>query len=123
MQHMSAEEYKKMQSKRETSEKKYKNIKAKVDGILFDSQKEANRYCELKLLLRAGQIQNLLRQVKFKLISKSSTERAVNYIADFVYMQDGQTIVEDVKGIKTQTYIIKRKLMKERYPEVVFRET
>lgn len=87
---MSAEEYQKYVSKQEGSKKKskYNALKTTVDGILFDSQKEANRYCELKLLLRANKIQNLLRQVKFKLIPKSSTERAVNYIADFVYTEN-----------------------------------
>jgi len=78
---------------------KYNNIKTEIDGIKFDSTKEANRYCELKLLLRAGKITNLCRQVRFLLIPGSIKERPMYYVADFVYDEDGQTIVEDVKRI------------------------
>lgn len=86
------------------------------DGITFDSRKEANRYRELVLLERAGRIQNLQCQVKFELIPSQRVdgrvvERAVQYVADFVYTQDGKTVVEDTKGFKTKDYIIKRKLM------------
>jgi len=78
---------------------KYNNIKTEIDGIKFDSTKEANRYCELKLLLRAGKIANLRRQVRFLLIPGSIKERPMYYVADFVYDEEGQTIVEDVKRI------------------------
>jgi Fe2+ transport system protein B len=90
------------------------------DGIIHDSQREANRWIELKLLERAGQIKNLNRQVKFILIPKQVEyigkkvkvlEREVSYIADFVYQENGQTVVEDTKGMRTRDYIIKRKLM------------
>lgn len=94
---------------------KYGNKKVTVDGIEFDSKKEARRYSELKLLERAGEIQDLQLQVKFELIPKQKGERACNYIADFVYTENGQTVVEDTKGFKTPEYIIKRKLMLERY--------
>ena len=112
---------------------KYYNQKTYTsDGIKHDSQKEAQRWCELKLLQRAGKISNLQRQVEFELIpnqyetierySKSGKklkdetkliERKVSYIADFVYEEDGKTVVEDVKSVATQTekFIIKRKLM------------
>ena len=91
---------------------KYGNIKTTTsDGITHDSIKEANRWCELKLLERAGKIQHLQRQVKYALIPKQEGERAVEYIADFVYHEDGKLVVEDVKGKKTKDYIIKRKLM------------
>ena len=90
---------------------KYRNRKTVYDGITFDSQREANRYAELKLLERAGEISDLKLQVPFELIPKQPGERAVKYIADFVYTEDGQTVVEDVKGKKTRDYIIKRKLM------------
>ena len=91
---------------------KYHNRKVITsDGIEHDSQREANRWCELKLLERAGQIQDLQRQVKFELIPKQQGERAVNYIADFVYTENGKKVVEDTKGMKTKDYIIKRKLM------------
>jgi hypothetical protein len=93
---------------------KYGNIKTTTsDGITHDSIKEANRWCELKLLERAGKIYDLKRQVKFELIPKQEGERAVYYIADFVYhnAEDGKKVVEDTKGKKTEKYIIKRKLM------------
>lgn len=91
---------------------KYHNRKVITsDGIEHDSQREANRWCELKLLERAGQIQDLQRQVKFELIPKQQGERAVNYIADFTYTENGKKVVEDTKGMKTKDYIIKRKLM------------
>lgn len=95
---------------------KYGNRKIIRDGIEFDSIKECQRYCELKLMQRAGVISDLQMQVSFELIPSQRidgkvVERAVNYIADFVYQQDGQTVVEDTKGYKTPEYIIKRKLM------------
>ena len=95
---------------------KYGNRKVIHDGIEFDSVKEAHRYCELKLMQRAGVISDLQMQVSFELIPSQRmdgkvVERAVNYIADFVYKQDGLTVVEDTKGYKTPEYIIKRKLM------------
>lgn len=96
---------------------KYHSKKVNIDGITFDSKKEANRYCELKLLERAGEISGLALQVKFELIPAQKrdgkvVERACNYMADFVYRnKDGELIVEDTKGFRTPDYIIKRKLM------------
>ena len=99
---------------------KYGNRKVIVDGIPFDSQREANRYFELSLLQRAGAIRNLERQVKFELIPTQRidgkvVEKACTYIADFVYEQrSGDTwekVVEDAKGYRTEKYLIKRKLM------------
>ena len=95
---------------------KYHSRKVTIDGITFDSRKEARRYSELLLLERAGAIQNLQRQVKFELIppqriGRRVVERACSYIADFVYEENDQKIVEDTKGVKTKDYIIKRKLM------------
>lgn len=94
---------------------KYKNRKTTADGILFDSAKEAGRYQELKLLERAGMIHDLRRQVKFELIPKCGKELPCCYIADFVYTEGGRTVIEDVKGVRTKEYIIKRKLMNWRY--------
>ena len=97
---------------------KYGNKKTQTsDGIVHDSQKEAKRWAELSIMQRAGYIQDLQRQVKFELIPKQDGERACYYIADFVYKDSvlGQTIVEDVKGMKTDVYKIKRKLMQYRY--------
>ena len=114
---------------------KYKAKKASVDGIEFDSRKEANRYCELKLLQRAGKIQNLELQKAIELIPvqrEADTigkrggiikgkviEKAVFYRADFVYTENGETVVEDVKGYKGggayAVFTIKRKLLLYKY--------
>ena len=91
---------------------KYGNVKTvTTDGIKHDSIKEANRWCELKLLERAGVIQDLQRQVKYELIPKQEGERAVYYIADFVYTENGKKVVEDVKGMRTKEYKLKKKMM------------
>ena len=106
---------------------KYYSKKVTRNGITYDSVKEYKRHCELLLLERAGVIQDLQRQVEFELIPaqrepdrvgvrggkiKGKTiEQAVRYIADYVYTENGQKVVEDVKGVKTKDYIIKRKLM------------
>lgn len=103
---------------------KYKNIKTTVDGIEFDSKKEAVRYMELKVLEKAGEIKDLKLQVPFELIPKQADERAVKYLADFVYFDNSKQrkVVEDAKGIRTTTYVIKRKLFKLKYPEYLFVE-
>ena len=100
--------------RKEVGMNKYGAKKITVDGITFDSKKEANRYCELRLLEKAGYIENLQRQVRYTLIPKQEGERACEYVADFVYIENGKTVVEDVKSKATRTdaYIIKRKLMK-----------
>lgn len=95
---------------------KYHSKKVVVDGIEFDSKKEARRFRELVLLEKAGRITDIQRQVKFELIPSQKVdgkvvERACTYIADFVYLENGQKVVEDTKGFKTKDYIIKRKLM------------
>lgn len=82
------------------------------DGQKFDSQKEYHRWCELKLLERAGKINRLQRQVRFELIPKQVGETACHYVADFVYYDDlWNLVVEDAKGYKTDVYKIKKKLM------------
>ena len=95
---------------------KYHAKKTELDGITFDSRKEADRYAELKLLERSGAIHNLRRQVRYELIPAQkkdgkTVERACHYIADFVYEDNGKTVVEDVKGYRTKEYVLKRKLM------------
>lgn len=96
---------------------KYHNRKVEINGIIFDSVKEAKRYAELRLMERAGLISDLQRQVPFSLIpnlkddSGKVIERAVKYIADFCYIQDGVAVVEDVKGLRTREYVLKRKMM------------
>ena len=101
---------------------KYRNQKTPLYGIPFDSKKEAWRYAELLDKYNRGEISDLRLQVPFELIPKQKGERTVVYIADFVYVMDGKTVVEDVKGCKTKDYVIKRKLFKLRYPEFVFCE-
>lgn len=95
---------------------KYHNRKVTRDGETFDSVKEYRRFCELRLLERAGAVTDLRRQVKFELIPAQRidgkvAERACSYVADFVYMENGQQVVEDTKGMRTQEYRLKRKLM------------
>jgi len=93
---------------------KYRAIKTTIDGITFDSKKEAIRYQELKLLERCNKITDLKRQVPFVLIPKNTNGSAVKYIADFTYKRkSGIEVVEDVKGVKTPVYRLKKRLMKE----------
>lgn len=96
---------------------KYHNQKVVVDGIKFDSKKEAKRYQELRLLRRTGEINNLRLQAPYVLIDKSKYGRAIKYIADFVYYDNGlkKEIVEDTKGYRTDVYKLKKRLMAERY--------
>jgi hypothetical protein len=109
---------------------KYHNKKTVVNGIEFDSKKEARRFQELWLMQRAGQITGLELQKEYVLIpaqyqfyarygkkgqrlkdGKKCIEKAVTYRADFVYVENGETVVEDAKGMRTKEYIIKRKMM------------
>lgn len=92
---------------------KYGAVKTKVDGIVFDSKKESNRYAELKVLEQAGVITNLRLQVPFELMPKSKYGMAIRYYADFVYYENNKLIVEDAKGMRTPMYKIKKRLMAE----------
>ena len=114
---------------------KFGNRKLTVDGMTFDSKHEYRRWCELKLLVKAGEIHDLQRQVKFELIpaqyeryerisqktgkrladGQRCVEKAVCYIADFVYREGDRMVVEDAKGVRTPEYILKRKLMLARH--------
>lgn len=112
------------------------NTKLAVNGEMFDSKREYRRWCELKILERAGKISDLQRQVVYELIPRQTEayprygkngqrlkdgervlELPVRYIADFQYVQDGKTIVEDAKGYRNTNsavyakFVIKRKLM------------
>ena len=104
---------------------KYYNKKVIIDGIRFDSQKEGNRYKELKLLERAGEISNLELQPKFVLQEgfkkNGKTYRKIEYIADFMYEEKGQVVVEDSKGIETDVFKLKHKLFEYKYPELELR--
>lgn len=96
---------------------KYKNEKTTVNGIQFDSRKEAERYQQLMLLLKSGKITQLKLQHSFTLQGSFTTPdgekiRAITYIADFTYYDEqGNFTIEDVKGYKTRTYKDKYKLM------------
>lgn len=94
---------------------KYGSVKKSVNGIVFDSKRESNRYQELMVLEQAGEIKNLRLQVPFELIPKSKYGMPIRYIADFVYYENEQLIVEDAKGVRTPVYKIKRRLMAEVY--------
>lgn len=104
---------------------KYRNRKTCIEGEVFDSVKESQRWMELRLLQAAGEITNLDRQVKYTLIPAQKrnghVERPVIYVADFQYEENGEIIVEDVKSdaTKTHAYIIKRKLMLWQYGIIV----
>jgi hypothetical protein len=95
---------------------KYNNVKVEIDGIKFDSKREAKRYSELRLLANGQEITNLQLQVPFELIPAQKgglrKELPMKYIADFVYYENGKRVIEDTKGVKTKDYVIKRKLMK-----------
>lgn len=98
---------------------KYRNRKVEYDGHKFDSEFERDRYAELKLLERAGDISDLKLQPVFELIPPikedgKTVQRAVRYRADFSYLRNGELIVEDTKSEAsvTSTYILKKKLMR-----------
>ena len=85
-----------------------------VDGIRFASKAEARRYQELKMLEKAGKISLLALQPKYPIVIKGKT--VTTYIADFVYLDhEGDPIVEDVKGMKTPVYRLKKKMVEAQY--------
>ena len=91
--------------------RKYRNVKTEVDGITFDSRAEADRYCELKMLQAAGKVSGFDIQPSFVLADE------VRYRPDFIVCdRNGHVWVEDVKGVETQAFRIKRKLWEQRYP-------
>ena len=102
---------------------KYHSKKTTIYGITFDSKREADRFCELRLLEMAGKIRELKRQVQFVLQpsfkKNGKTIRAITYIADFEYydLEQGKYIVEDVKGYKTKEYQLKKKMFEYHYPK------
>lgn len=102
---------------------KYHAKKTCVDGIVFDSKREADRYLVLKSMEEDGIIENLRRQVRYELIPAFDVDgkhyRPVYYVADFVYVEDGEEAVEDVKGMRTDVYRLKSKLFARRYGKVI----
>lgn len=107
------------------SRHKYGARKTTVDGYTFDSKAEANRYQDLRLLERAGEISGLSLQPSFALLPSYKRNgkmvRAITYFADFMYTEDGRTVVEDVKGVETEVFRIKWKWAQYLYPDYDWR--
>lgn len=107
---------------------KYGSKKTVIDGITFDSKREADRYYELKLLEIAGKIKDLKLQHQFVLQppfkKNGKTIRAITYIADFTYfdLEKMKNVVEDVKGYKTDVYSLKKKMFEYKYPDLTIVE-
>lgn len=151
MQRMTVEEYRDLMKKSKTKGSKHRNIRIYIyeDGLAarekdisghgkvvdrFDSVKEYERWCELKLLERGGKISELKKQQPFLILdgyidSNGKSVRPSYYVADFTYLEKGQEIVEDAKAIDkatgkpltTQTFRLKWKMLQSRYPDKVFR--
>lgn len=117
------EQYLEYMGLKQPKDNKYKNKKVMVDGIQFDSKKEADYYCRLKLLKKAGEIKDFGLQPKYELqpaFEKNGEKfRPIIYIADFIITNnDGTTDVVDIKGLETQVFKIKRKLFEYKYPDL-----
>lgn len=97
-----------------------------VDDIRFASKFEANRYMQLKLLLQAGQISNLILQPAF-VLQEGFRDRygkahlPIKYVADFQYVEEGEKIIEDTKGFENAVWKIKKKMFLKLYPQYDFR--
>ena len=105
---------------------KYRAKKTEIDGIKFDSKKEAKRYIALRELEKKGNIEKLMLQPRFLLQEgfrkNGKAYRKIEYVANFMYKQDGKLIIEDVKGIKTDVYKLKQKLFEKRYQDLTIKE-
>ena len=112
---------------RRRSKSKQKNVKTEIDGIKFASKGEAERYCYLRLLVKAGQIRDLELQPRFEL--QAAFQRngvrypSVTYVADFSYIEcdTGRRIVEDFKGQETDIFKLKKRLFLATHKPDVFR--
>ena len=109
MEHWSVEDYKNYTDGK-AKKSKYRSNKVSVDGHTFDSQKEADYYCDLKIRLQAKEIDGFCLQPIFMLAP------GLKYKADFiVFHKDGSHEVIDVKGFKTKEYIAKKKVFEDKY--------
>lgn len=122
MQRMSLEQYN-YYLKNQKRRNKHNNKKTVIDGITFDSKKEAEYYCKLKILKKAGEIKEFGIQPKYELQptfrKNGKTHRSITYIADFIITNnDGTTDIVDVKGFETDVFKIKQKLFEYKYPEL-----
>lgn len=106
------------------SRNKYHNKKIDTEDGKFDSMYEYQKWCELKLLEKNGEISNLKRQVKFNVIPQIKTQagtlREINYIADFIFEKDGILYVADSKGIETPEYKIKKRLIIQNFRDGIW---
>lgn len=104
---------------------KYGSIKTTIDGITFASKKEAGRYCELKLLQKSGIVKNFVCQPVYPVFdgykrSDGKKIRGIDYVGDFlVIYADGRIELEDVKGILTPIFQLKRKLLEAKYDLII----
>lgn len=104
---------------KEPKKNKYNSRKVWVDGIAFDSQKEADYYCQLKLLQRAGEIEGFSMQARFIVTAGSGDTRATEYVTDFIIFYPDKTYrIVDVKGMETPAFKLKMKSFKEKYPKL-----
>lgn len=98
---------------------KYNARKIWIDGICFDSQAEADYYCQLKLLLRAGAIDGFCRQARFVVTEGKNGEKGTEYVTDFVVFYPDKTYrIIDVKGMETPAFKLKVKSFREKYPKL-----
>jgi hypothetical protein len=122
---MTEDEYEDLMERRGRAKKpapkpsKYNSKRIHVDGVLFDSKKEADYYGDLKLQLKAGAIKGFCRQPEFILTAGFGNRKPVTYKADFiVFNLDGTADVIDVKGVETEVFKIKKKLFADKFPEL-----
>ncbi|MBY9081218.1 DUF1064 domain-containing protein [Paenibacillus sp. HN-1] len=108
---------------------KYHAVKTVVDGVSFDSKREANRYRELLLLKRAGVVKDVQLQPEYELMpgfthhASGKRIRPTKYIADFlITYADGHQEIEDTKGVRTEAYNLKKKMFMHRYPDLQIKE-
>lgn len=94
--------------------RKYRNTPTEVDGIRFASKREANRYSELKILERCGEIHELTLQPRFDI--EVAGKKVATYVADFSYFRrTAKRVIEDAKGVRTPLYKLKKKLVEAMY--------
>lgn len=96
---------------------KYNAVKTIVDGITFASKAEARRYGELQMLLKSGEIKNLELQPKYSIFING--KRCFDYKADFKYLHGKHVVVEDVKGVRTAIYKLKRRCVESAYGFII----
>jgi len=108
----------------QSSDNKYNAHKVEYDGYLFDSRAEVDRYVELKLLEKAGEISDLQVHPRFELLPEVRRNNrilpAIRYTADFSYLQNGEQVVEDVKGYITRDASLRMNLFQRLNPKIKF---